>query len=154
MVVELLSPGTEREDLGATEPDPAQPPAKWQVYEQILRVPYYVVFSRYTDELHCFELTGGRYREVQPAEERLWLPEAEVGLGLWWGTYQGVERRWLRFYDAQGAWIPTLPEAERQRADQERQRAEQERQRAEQERQRAERLVAQLRALGVEPDQP
>ncbi|HEX8199579.1 MAG TPA: hypothetical protein VF590_03770, partial [Isosphaeraceae bacterium] len=42
-------------------------------------------------------------------------------------------------------------EQERQRAEQERQRAEQERQRAEQERLRAERLVAQLRALGIEP---
>jgi len=41
---------------------------------------------------------------------------------------------------------------ERQRADQERQRADQERQRADQERQRVERLMAQLRAAGVEPD--
>ncbi|MBX2997909.1 MAG: Uma2 family endonuclease [Caldilineaceae bacterium] len=39
------------------------------------------------------------------------------------------------------------------RLEMERQRAEQERQRAEQERQRAERLAAQLRALGVDPDQ-
>ena len=41
---------------------------------------------------------------------------------------------------------------EQQRAEQERQRAEQERQRVEQERQRVERLIAQLRAAGVEPD--
>jgi Uma2 family endonuclease len=43
-------------------------------------------------------------------------------------------------------------EQQQQRAEQERQRAEQERQRAEQERQRVERLIAQLRAAGVEPD--
>lgn len=45
LVVELLSPGTEREDLGQTQRDEDQPPTKWDVYEQILRVPYYCVFS-------------------------------------------------------------------------------------------------------------
>jgi len=43
-------------------------------------------------------------------------------------------------------------ERERQRAEQERERAEQERERAEQERERADRLLAQLRALGAEPE--
>ena len=159
VVVELLSPSTEREDLGHTERQPDQPPSKWTVYEQLLRIPYYVVFSRSTDELRYFELAGGLYREVQPPGQRLWLPEADVGLGLWFGTYQGLERQWLRFYDAQGEWIPTpqergeqRAERERQRAEQERQRAEQEYQRAEQERQRADRLAAQLRALGIEPE--
>jgi hypothetical protein len=60
-------------------------------------------------------------------------------------TYQGLERQWLRFYDAQGTWIPTPQEREEQRA-------EREYQRAEQERQRADRLAAQLRALGIEPE--
>jgi Uma2 family endonuclease len=159
VVVELLSPSTEREDLGHTERAPDQPPSKWTVYEQILRIPYYVVFSRYTDEVRYFELAGGVYREVQPSGQRLWLPEADLGLGLWFGTYQGLQRQWLRCYDAQGRWIPTPQEREEQRAErefqraeQERQRAEQEHQRAEQERQRADRLAAQLRALGIEPE--
>ncbi len=52
-----------------------------------------------------------------------------------------IERQWLRWYDANGNWIP-IPEEQ----------TEQERQRAEQERQRVERLAEQLRALGVEPD--
>jgi hypothetical protein len=29
------------------------------------------VFSRYTDEIHYFELTGGQYREIQPAKPGL-----------------------------------------------------------------------------------
>ena len=160
VVVELLSPSTEHEDLGHTEREPDEPPTKWTVYEQILRIPYYVVFSRYTDEVHYFELTGGQYREIQPAQPGLWLPEAGVGMGRWFGTYQGLERQWLRCYDASGAWILTPHEQEQQRAEQaerraeqERQRAEQERQRAEQEYQRAERLAAQLRALGINPEQ-
>ena len=123
------------------------------VYEQILSVPYYVVFNRYTDELRCFTLEGGHYREVNTDQQPLWLPEAGLGLGLWTGIYHGLERQWLRFYNAEGNWLPTPLEQERQRAEQERQRAEQERQRAEQERQRAERLAARLRALGIEPDE-
>ncbi|ETX04338.1 Uma2 family endonuclease [Candidatus Entotheonella palauensis] len=162
LVVELLSPGTEREDLGKTERDSDEPPTKWKVYEQILRIPYYIVFSRYTDQVQFLVLRDNQYEEVHPADQRLWLPDAGLGLGLWSGMYQGFERRWLRFYDDQGVWLPTQQEQtewrrqeterERQRAEQERQRAEQAEQRAEQERQRAERLAAQLKALGIDPE--
>ena len=41
VVVELLSPGTEKEDLGQTLREVNQPPIKWEVYERILRIPYY-----------------------------------------------------------------------------------------------------------------
>ena len=34
------------------------PPSKWEVYERWLRVPYYVTFSRYNDELRIFKLSG------------------------------------------------------------------------------------------------
>jgi Uma2 family endonuclease len=162
IVVELLSPGTEKEDLGQTLRDVQQPPTKWAVYEQILRIPYYVVFDRYQDILRIFQLNGGRYQQLNLNQPRLWLEEIGIGIGLWQGSYQGIERLWLRWYDPQGNWIPTpeeITEQERQRAEQERQRAEQERQRAEQERQRAEQerqrvaaLIEQLRSLGVEPD--
>jgi len=67
------------------------------------------------------------------AEDKLWLSEVRLGLGLWYGTYQGMERLWLRWYDPKGNWVATE--------------VEQERQRAEQERQRADRLEAELRAL-------
>jgi Uma2 family endonuclease len=162
IVVELLSPGTEKEDLGQTLRSASEPPTKWEVYEQILKVPYYVVFDRYTDRLRIFQLTGARYAEVSVAEGRLWLAPLELGLGLWEGTYQGTLRLWLRWYDAAGNWIPTLEERaqqereraqqERERAQQERERAEQERERAEQERERAERLAARLRELGEDPE--
>ncbi len=70
-----------------------------------------------------------------------WMAGVGLGVRLWDGVFEGRTTRWLRWYDAQGYLIPTGAE-----------RAEQERQRAEQERQRAEQLVAQLRALGIEPD--
>ena len=66
-------------------------------------------------------------------------------MGLWEGEFDGIERLWLRWYDAWGNWALTeaeqqqqLAERQRQRAAQEQQRAEQERQRAEQQQQRAE----------------
>ncbi|MGH9936682.1 MAG: Uma2 family endonuclease [Blastocatellia bacterium] len=162
IVVELLSPKTEKEDLGQTLREVNQPPTKWEVYERILRVPYYVVFGRKEDELRVFKLSGMQYDEVTGHNGRVWIPEAKLGLGLWHGSFRGQERLWLRWYDAQDNWIPTnaeraererkLTDQEYQRAEQERrekeaallreersfQRAEQAEQRAEQERQRAE----------------
>jgi hypothetical protein len=135
VVVELLSPGTEREDLGQTLRTVDEPPTKWQVYEQILRVAYYIVFDRYTDRLRAFMLQADRYTEMNLEETRVWMPTLELGLGLWQGIYQGIERLWLRWYDANGNWMPTPGEE------------------ALQERQRADRLAARLRELGINPDE-
>ncbi|MBM3226633.1 MAG: Uma2 family endonuclease, partial [Candidatus Tectomicrobia bacterium] len=150
VVVELLSPGTEDEDLGHT-PAPRttdQPPTKWMVYEQILAIPYYVVYSRYTDTVQYFVLHQGRYQAVHPPDQRLWLPEAGLGLGLWSGAYQEIAGPWLRCYNAQGAWIPTPAE----RAEHAQQQAQHAQQQAQHAQHRAERLAAQLRALGIEPE--
>jgi Uma2 family endonuclease len=193
VIVELLSPGTEKEDLGKNDPEEQlsesnystgngeviepksdnKPPRKWEVYEQILRIPYYIVFSRYTNRLRVFKLEGGSYQKIELQESRLWISELELGLGLWLGEYQGITRLWLRLYDAWGNWIPTEAERalqqvekerqraedERQRAEDERKRAEDERQRAEEERQRAEdaesrleSLMQRLRESGIDPD--
>ncbi len=153
LVVELLSEGTDDEDLGKRPPIPNEPPPKWVVYEQILKVPYYVVFDRETAVMQCFRLFNRRYQPVAVQKQRLWLPKAGIGLGIWRGAYQQFpERAWLRFYDRQGRWLLTPTEQERQRAERERQQAMQERQRAEQEKQRAEKLAARLRALGIDPD--
>ena len=171
VVVELLSPGTEKEDLGQTLRDVNQPPTKWEVYEQILRVPYYIVFNRYSNQLQAFQNLAGRYQELNltkstkrtevPSgrtltQSQLWLPELGLGLGLWQGEYEGIEGLWMRWRDVEGKWIPTSAE----RAEQERQQVEQERQRADQaelqleiERQRVEQLAARLRELGLNPDE-
>ncbi|MBD2309978.1 Uma2 family endonuclease [Chroococcidiopsis sp. FACHB-1243] len=140
VVVELLSPGTEREDLGRTQRGMNQPPTQWEVYEQILRVPYYVVFDRYSDRLRAFTLTAGQYREELLEQLRFFLPSLNLGLGLWQGSYQGIDRQWLRWYDDRGNWIPTATELER---------AQKETAQA-----RAERLAERLRAMGVDPDAP
>ncbi|UXE61012.1 MAG: hypothetical protein KA717_37325 [Woronichinia naegeliana WA131] len=53
----------------------------------------------------------------------VWLEEAELGLGLWEGKYQGLTRQWLRWYDQDNNWLPTPEERAKQRAEQEKQRA-------------------------------
>ncbi|MEO0840031.1 MAG: Uma2 family endonuclease, partial [Cyanobacteria bacterium J06643_5] len=149
IVVELLSPGTEQEDLGQTLREVNKPPTKWQVYEQILRVPYYVVFDRYTNKLQAFQLVGTRYQEMTVPDEKLWLDEVELGLGVWQGSYQNTQGLWLRWYDAGNNWIPTPTES----AEQERQQRESTQQQLEKERSKAERLAAKLRELGVNPEE-
>jgi len=138
VVVELLSPGTEKEDLGQTLREVNQPPTKWEVYERTLRVPFYIVFDRYTDQLRVFQLVGISYSELELSEPRVWMNDIQLGLGLWQGVYQGIDRIWLRWYDADGNWVLTPEERERQGV--------------ERERRRVERLVEQLRSLGVEPN--
>lgn len=85
VVVEILSAGTEAEDLGrfygketvASEPGESdavkpelegkeqqeKPPSRFAVYEQYLRVPHYLVYSRQTQQLRCFHLSDGAYAE-------------------------------------------------------------------------------------------
>ena len=137
VAIELLSPSTEKEDLGHTLHEISQPPNKWTVYEQILRIPYYFVFNRYTDELQAFGLVRESYQPISVQGKGVWLEKAKLGLGLWQGSYQGINRQWLRWYDLNSQWILTPTEQETQLVIQERQRAEQEKQRAEQEKQRA-----------------
>jgi Uma2 family endonuclease len=150
VVVELLSPGTEKEDLGQTTREANQPPTKWEVYERILQVPYYVVFNRYNDELRVFTLVGGCYQEINLTEPRVWIPLLNLGIGLWQGEYQGINRLWLRWYDAEGNWILTDAEAVMQQAAEEQQRAQAAEQRAQAAEQRAEELAKKLRELGIE----
>jgi Uma2 family endonuclease len=134
LMVELLSPGIEAEDLGQSLREINQPPGKWEVYERILRVPYYVVFDRYTHRLRAFRLVGTQYEELSLDEPKLWFNEVQLGLGVWQGAYQAAQGQWLRWYDGSGLWIPTLAE------------------RADREHQRAEKLADKLREMGIDPD--
>jgi Uma2 family endonuclease len=146
IAIELLSEGTEKEDLGQTLREDKKPPTKWEVYEQRLRIPYYVVFSRESEQFQAFQLIKRRYHELTLDKERFWLSQIQLGLGLWKGDYQGSERQWLRWYDAKGQWISTPVEIEKQRTDSETQRADLEAQRANS----AEAELAHLKALLAE----
>ena len=112
LVVELLSPGTEDEDLRRNIRELGKPPIKWEVYEKALRVPFYVVFDRYENTFRLFSLVYGKYQERQLDENnpQFWFDELDLGLGVWSGSYEGFEGQWLRWYDNQGEWIPTAIE--------------------------------------------
>ncbi len=146
LVMEFIS-NSEGEEYSSK---PTYPPGKWFFYEQILKVPHYLIFNPATGILEAYRLQPtGRY-ELQPLDpsDRYPVPEMHLSVGLWEGTREARTGFWLRWWDEAGnllLWGTELSEQERQRA-------EQERQRAEQERQRAERLAAQLRAAGIEPE--
>jgi Uma2 family endonuclease len=163
VVVELLSPGTEDEDLGTKRESAAdKPPSKWEVYERILRIPYYIVFSRYTNEFQAFQLVGGHYEAMNLTQGRLLMPEIDLSLGLWQGSFRDIERLWLRWFTLAGELIPAPTEeaaaaTERaiiaeQEATQAKQEATEAKQEAAQAQRKAEQLAERLRQLGVNPD--
>jgi Uma2 family endonuclease len=163
VVVELLSPGTEDEDLGNKESEKDKPPTKWEVYERILRIPYYIVFSRYTNELHAFHLVGGHYEAINLTDGLLPMPELGLSLGLWEGSFRGVSKLWLRWFTLDGKLIPEPTEeaasaAEEVAAAKEETAAAKERaivaeQEATQAKRKAEILAERLRQLGINPDE-
>jgi hypothetical protein len=119
-----------------------------QKYVQI-GILYYAVFDPehhlQAEDLRLFVLRDRAYVPLAGS----WLPVVGLGLTLWQGTFEGREALWLRWCDQDGRPIPTGAE----QAEQQRQRADQAEERAENAEQRAERLAAQLRALGVDPNQ-
>ncbi|MBO0350078.1 Uma2 family endonuclease, partial [Phormidium pseudopriestleyi FRX01] len=77
-----------------------------------------------------------RYQlESANEENRYWIPEMQLFLGVWQGQRENRPGYWLRWWDEAGNLLLWRTE------------------RIEQERQRAERLVAQLRAAGIEPEE-
>lgn len=166
VIVEFLSPGTEREDLGRFYDDKsaavapladgraangrssaaAGPPGKLEAYEKYLRVPHYIVYSRYTQRLRHFQLVGGVYHEQDLNEGicQIWLADLKVGLGIWEGEFEGALEHWLRWCDRAGNWLLTDTEQAHQMAEQAHQMAEQERQMAERSQQEMEAAEAKL----------
>lgn len=149
VVVELLSPGTEDEDLGNKPSKINQPPSKWEVYQNILRIPYHIVFSRYTNELQAFQLVGGHYEPMTFTNGRLPMPEISLSLGLWQGSFRSIEKLWLRWFTLEGEMIPE-PTEETAAANERARIAEQE---AEKANRKSEQLAERLRQLGVNPDE-
>jgi Uma2 family endonuclease len=115
-----------------------------------LGIGYYIVWDprEYlkAGPLHVFVLHGRAYSPLPGME----LPEVGLSLTRWRGVYEGIEAEWLRWCDGNGTPLPTGPEG----IAQQRERAEKERGLANKERERADRLAAQLRALGINPDDP
>ena len=129
---------------------PTYPPGKWFFYQRVLKVPNYLIFEPNSGacEMYFLDKTEQYILQEPDANQRYWIAEMQLYLGVWQGIRENRDGKWLRWWDEQGnllLWGAELVQQERQRA-------EQEKQRAEQEKQRAEKLAAQLRALGIEPE--
>jgi Uma2 family endonuclease len=123
--------------------NPHYPYGKWYFYEQILKVPTYVIFHPQRGMLEVYSLVRGKYEQQTPDErERYWLEALGLFLGVWAGRKAEIEGYWLRWWDESGnllSWGTELVEQERQRAE-----------RAEK---RAEQLAERLQAMGISPEE-
>jgi Putative restriction endonuclease len=153
------------------------PIGKWCFYEQILKVPTYVIFDPPLGLLEVYRLRIDHYILEQPdVEGRHWFPELGLFLGAWRGVKEDHSTYWLRWWDAEGNRLPWAVEQiaqERQQTEAAQQQAEVAQQQAEvaqrqaeiaqqqaqaaqqqadREKQRADRLAELLRAQGLDPD--
>jgi Uma2 family endonuclease len=111
VIVELLSPSTEKKDR--TE--------KRDLYAQVFRTAEYFLHDPETACLEGLRLAGRSYRPIEPDEQgRLWSEQLGVFLGVWHGVVEGREGDWVRLYRSDGSPVPTKDErieAERRRAE-------------------------------------
>ncbi|TVQ49390.1 MAG: Uma2 family endonuclease [Gloeocapsa sp. DLM2.Bin57] len=137
IVLEFLSDS----DGGEYSVKETYPPGKFFFYEQILQVPNYGIFEPKTGVLEFYQLDEHKSYKLQPSNQRYWIEQMQLFLGVWQGNRENRQGYWLRWWDEQDNLLLWGTE-----------KIAEERQRAEQERQRAERLAAQLRAMGIEPE--
>jgi Uma2 family endonuclease len=123
VIIELLSPSTIEADRVT----------KHRIYSKVLGVPEYFLFDVDRGVLEGFRLDDPKdYVPIAPdANGRLPTHQLDGAFGTVLHTAKGRERTWMRLFDREGRLVPTLEEAERERAEAERERAEAERLRAE-----------------------
>ncbi len=114
---------------------------KKKLYQE-LEILYYVVYNprrKRKPPLEVYRLVNGEY-VLQPGN-RVWLEEIGLAIGYEKGTFQGITRDWLYWYDKNG--VRFLSPEERANAAEER---------AIEAEKRLHRLAEELRKLGVNPD--
>ncbi|MFM5887762.1 MAG: Uma2 family endonuclease [Dolichospermum sp.] len=101
------------------------PPGKWFFYEEVLKVANYLIFDPDTGILEVHRLqNSGKYELRSPDENnRYWLEEIELFIGVWSGKRENRDGYWLRWWDKQGnllLWGFESVEQERREKEQER----------------------------------
>ncbi|MEH2114626.1 Uma2 family endonuclease [Nostoc sp.] len=107
-----------------------------------LGILYYVVYNpnrRRKPRLEVYKLVNNAY-ELHNGNP-VWLPEIGLGIGMERGTYLGIPREWLYWYDRQGQRLFT-PQEQAKLAQEEAQEA----------LRRVQLLAERLRSLGIDPD--
>jgi hypothetical protein len=85
------------------------PYGKWYFYEQILKVPWYIIFDSNVGQLEVYHLESGRYKkQLQDKNGRYWIDSMTLFLGIWEGVKEDVNRQtfWLRWWDADEQLLP------------------------------------------------
>jgi len=180
IAIEFVS-GNGSEERDATPPSGTEKAGKFWVYEQAIRIPFYVIFDAWKEHLEAYHLVDGRYIKMK-SNDRGHYPVPPMGVEI--GLQQVETTTWLRWWDALGNLLLTGDEraiAEKQarlnaemiadRATLAQQQAEaianqqkaiadqatlaqqQAEAIAEQERQQKEKLANYLRLIGVNPDE-
>ncbi|MBP0008410.1 MULTISPECIES: Uma2 family endonuclease [unclassified Roseofilum] len=128
---------------------------KKEEYAQ-LGILYYAIYNplrKRKQKLEVYELNGGEYELL--SGQVVWLSQLNLGIGKAEGTYQGITREWLYWYDEQGERYLT-PEERIISAQQQllltEQRALSAQQQALSAQQKTEKLAQKLRELGIDPD--
>jgi Uma2 family endonuclease len=179
IAIEFVS-GNGSEERDTTPPSENAKAGKFWVYEQAIRIPFYVIFNGWQDHVEVYQLLNGRYAKMQP-NDRGHYPIPPMGVEI--GLQQESTTTWLRWWDESGNLLLTGDEraiAEKQArlgaevianqqtaianqqtaianqqiaiAEQERQIATQERLAKQEAEQKAQRLAEKLRSLGINPD--
>ncbi|MBE9241698.1 Uma2 family endonuclease [Synechocystis salina] len=108
---------------------------KFWIYETVIRPAYYGIYEVEKASVELYYLIGSHYELMNPnAYGHYEIPELQVALGIWQGTYQNMELPWLRWWDLQGKLLPN-PEEKVIQAEE-----------------KAEKLAAKLRELGINPE--
>jgi Uma2 family endonuclease len=112
----------------AVEHDTTPRTGKFWVYEQGIQARYYAIWDHHAARLEFYQLVQGRYQLVSAnARDRFLVEPLKVELGVWHGTFAGMDAAWLRWWNADESLMLSAEE-------------------------RAEQLAAKLRALGVDPE--
>ena len=158
IAIEFVS-GNGAEERDATPPSETEKAGKFWVYEQAIRIPFYVIFDGFRGNLEAYHLLDGRYAKMQP-NQRGHYAIAPMGVELGLILENGVS--WLRWWDESGNLLLTGDEravqaeaiAEQQKAiaDQAALAQQQAEAIADQGRQQKEKLANYLRSIGIDPE--
>jgi hypothetical protein len=137
---------------------------KLDIYQSI-GILYYIVYSpllKRKARFQLYKLVNGKYTLESDGQQPHWMPEIGLGIGPERGSYGDRDREWLYWYDQDGQRCPTPTEraeseaaarkaeiAARKLAEQKAKAEATARKLAEQ---KTDRLLAQLRELGIDPE--
>ena len=114
IVMEFLS----ESDCGEYSTRKTRPFGKWYYYEQIIRIPTYVIFDPASGDLEVYRLEADSYERVSANGQNRYPLEALDGLCL--GVWEGIRCNeldrgfWLRLWTTEGQLLPWSEEAARE----------------------------------------